>query len=64
MASARKCDRCGEYFDNSSHSLNHIVLDNSNSITNKYVKSLDLCPSCMDVLISWLQNKAVFAPLD
>ena len=64
MASARKCDRCGKYFDNSSHGFNHIVLNNLNSISDRYTKSLDLCPSCMDVLISWLQNKAVFAPLD
>lgn len=64
MASASKCDRCGKYFDNSSHGFNRITLNNSNIIDNRKDKKLDLCPSCMDVLISWLQNKAVFAPLD
>lgn len=64
MANAKKCDRCGKYFDNSSHGFNCIALNNSNILDNRKDKKLDLCPSCMKALMLYLQNKAVFAPLD
>ena len=63
MANAKKCDRCGEYFDYSSKGFNHLMLDNSYRLGNN-IKSFDLCPKCMDVLGSWLKSKAMFVPLD
>lgn len=63
MANAKKCDRCGGYFDNSSTGFNHIMLDNSNRISTNN-KMLDLCPSCMKALMLYLQNKAAIAPFD
>lgn len=63
MDNAKKCDRCGGYFDNSSTDFNYIILNNSNWVSNKH-KTLDLCPSCMKALTLYLQHKAAIAPFD
>lgn len=56
MANAKKCDRCGGYFDMSSSGFNRLLLCNSGRISNND-KVFDLCPTCMNNLRTWLDGK-------
>ena len=52
---ARKCDRCKDYFD----------LDTKRSEVKIGVRAemsfeIDLCPDCTAQLLSWTKNKAEF----
>lgn len=62
MAIANKCDRCGGYFDKSSDGYNKILLDNSYRLSC-YVKSFDICPTCMKQFMQWMNGKAVIIPV-
>lgn len=50
MSKARKCDKCGAFYE--PYRTNIIV------ITKDSVSSdgLDLCPDCMDTFKKWLKN--------
>lgn len=60
---AKKCDRCGEYYDRYHH-LSPIAYDNANGIvladfnddnvTYRNRKSIDLCPRCLNDFESWM----------
>lgn len=61
MALARKCDRCGKFYDNynmgdtiSLRKTNGIMFINV-QYNNKYYscKKFDLCPVCKDTLVDW-----------
>lgn len=56
MANAKKCDRCGGYFDISSNNFNRLSLYNSYR-TSDNGKMFDLCPTCMANLRTWLDGK-------
>lgn len=59
MANAKKCDRCGKFYD--------IHESNDYAVGIRFVDELggplrmvsDLCPDCMAKLINWLTNPAV-----
>ena len=62
MALARKCDRCGVFYDryNEDKSCN---VENTNAMafifhhednTYKICKRFDLCPNCKDGLVKWI----------
>lgn len=55
MADAKKCDRCGSFYD-------RIALPNSNYLLSKYTKDasklIDLCPTCSELLNLWMECKA------
>ena len=62
MASAKKCDRCGTYFDWKPEGYNQIMIENSYSINSK-LKKFDICPTCMKRFMQWMDNKAEIVPV-
>ena len=62
MAIAKKCDRCGEYFDRDSRGYNQVSIDNSFTLGN-CLKSFDVCPTCMERFMQWMNDKAVIVPV-
>lgn len=58
MASARKCDKCGELYEIYEQLPDDFTVAQLNK---RYVWSrLDLCPSCQVDLTLWMQGKAEF----
>lgn len=55
MASAKKCDRCGSYYDFVKGQPFSIMIFNYNEIANN--KIFDLCPDCMAKLHNWIDGK-------
>lgn len=54
MASAKKCDRCGSFYENKSK-----MFDNYYSITKKtplVYDDVDLCPDCEIKLSEWINE--------
>ena len=49
---ARKCDRCGVYYDNYNSEYNIIQTKNLAS-----VHDIDLCPECNKRLEEWIKEK-------
>lgn len=67
MAVARKCDRCGVYYDeynvkNNAGKINGIVFANIVSQDKYYSRGLyDLCPACSDELMKWFRKENINA---
>ena len=64
MAIARRCDRCGSYYDphndeNNAEKINSIKLININDTDNRYFSygPYDLCPACSNELMKWLKKE-------
>ena len=63
MALAKKCDRCGKFYDeynfaNDDKNINGIMTLNLDAQDHYYThKALDLCPSCKDSYEKWLNKK-------
>lgn len=58
MSTARKCDKCGEFYDEYNYSENNFSvcqLDHRNTWN-----CCDLCPKCQVDLTLWMQGKAEF----
>lgn len=62
MAVARKCDRCGAFYDRYNENNNDSI-ENSNAMafiihykndTYNTCKHFDLCPDCKDKLVNWI----------
>lgn len=60
---AKKCDRCGGYYDRyhylsqiANHKANGIVLADFNDNEDTYYnrKDIDLCPKCLNDFQSWM----------
>lgn len=47
MSKAKKCDRCGNYYDLYDHDIEI-------SKSREYYKYIDLCPKCHEALKDWL----------
>lgn len=62
MAIAKKCDRCGGYFDKDSSEYNQVLIDNSFTLGNR-LKAFDVCPTCMKRFMQWMNGKAVIVPV-
>lgn len=58
MADAKKCDRCGKYYDKNDRKM---LLYNYQG--KRYDKAFDLCPGCVTELERWF-NKDVLAEND
>lgn len=64
MASAKKCDRCGKYYDdNQAHTtgtnFGQSRIDGMAFTTTNgaYCKENDLCDECIGLLKEWLKGK-------
>ena len=63
MALAKKCDRCGNFYEsynttNDSKNINGIMTLNLDEQGRYYEhKPLDLCPNCKDSFEKWLNKK-------
>ena len=44
MAKAKKCDRCGKYYDSNISVVNGVALS---TISGRFVEFKDLCDSCI-----------------
>ena len=66
MATAKKCDRCGKYYEpyhfniDNNKFMNTLVITNEND--NKTIdivntRQFDLCQDCCEEFIFWLKNK-------
>ena len=59
MANAKKCDRCGSYYDEynirkNSEKINIVMIINIDSKDDYYSHGpYDLCPVCSDELMKW-----------
>ena len=51
---ARKCDRCGRYYDK--QDCDHYIEVHNLEWRGGRGKDFDLCPDCMRKLVSWLKN--------
>lgn len=57
MAKARKCDRCGKYFDILPGAVNYIETDNKDihgHFNPSFNREFDLCYDCANELVKWL----------
>ena len=63
MANARKCDRCGLYYNEYNVKYNAEKINGINLLNigwnNKYFSHgpYDLCPTCSDELMKWLRKE-------
>lgn len=55
MASAKKCDRCGAFYQKDDFSKNNKGLELS-SFNGLAWDRLDLCPECSHFLKEWFKN--------
>lgn len=57
MADAKKCDRCGEFFDKTGMTeMAELNMRNGYSISRRY----DLCDRCAEDLMKFMRNKNVY----
>ena len=63
MAMAKKCDRCGKFYENyptgnkSQYNALRIIQRNSIGETINGYTTYDLCPECMDELVKSMVTK-------
>lgn len=61
MADAKKCDRCGSFYD-------RMVRPDSDYLLSRYTKDasklIDLCPTCLTLLNLWMEGKADIIGID
>ena len=60
MSEAKKCDRCGNFYDiyeTDNHTAGFRFLDKWHNRSSQTI--YDLCPDCMEELTKWLANPAV-----
>lgn len=60
MSEAKKCDRCGNFYDiyeTDNHTAGFRFVDKRYNLSSQTI--YDLCPDCMGELINWLANPAV-----
>ena len=63
MANAKRCDRCGLYYDeynirNNSEKINIVMIINIDSKDDYYSHGpYDLCPACSNELMKWLKKE-------
>lgn len=69
MSLARKCDRCGTFYDpwDDEDALNHIAVSKRSYLidgnyTNAVINHLDLCPNCARFLRMWLEDNIRYEP--
>lgn len=63
MATARKCDRCGLYYDEYNvkdnaekiNGINLLIVDSDNRYFSHGPR--DLCPACSNELMKWLKKE-------
>lgn len=55
MSAAKKCDRCGTYFQLQSWKEQYAFIINAEY--GKQGKSFDLCDECMRKLVAWLKDE-------
>ena len=51
MSDAKKCDRCGSFYDTYYPT---IIIKRDTGLT---IRTIDLCPACQDSIESWLDLK-------
>lgn len=68
MSNAKKCDRCGKFYENHKRNFRINSTDFKNAIPawvklvdikDSYITSFDLCEQCMKDLWHWLCNEEV-----
>lgn len=62
MASAYKCDRCGNYYQQIGYLPPNYCVCRSNGL--KAGVKLDLCPDCGKVLEDWMDGKETLNEVD
>jgi len=66
MSLAKKCDRCGCYYDaqetKQGNGVAFVHLSNNNEITQTW-GAKDLCPKCMNEFRTWLYRKESYIQL-
>jgi hypothetical protein len=59
MADAKKCDRCGSFYDRGARSDSDFLLSKyCNSGRHDLTRVIDLCPTCSSLLNLWMEGKA------
>ena len=59
MADAKKCDKCGSFYDHPKDSEENRVYNIINTTTRKFI---DLCPDCQSSLEDWIERKKTKEP--
>lgn len=63
MADAKKCDRCGSFYDRMRDPCKGFVLSEYPS-NSGLIKVVDLCPTCSHLLDLWMEGKAEIVAID
>jgi len=62
MADAKKCDRCGIFYEEETVTIYEKEVDSIGLYGgNNFGRDLDLCPKCLESLKSWLEGEDVEA---
>lgn len=65
MSSAKKCDRCGKFFENKYDTAVELTTSSNEHRNVKFDcglnSDLDLCPECTESFIHWWANETVIS---
>lgn len=58
MSLAKKCDACGTLYEHYNYDVNGISFEylSSRGMINRTVRTMDLCPSCMDKIKTTIEQ--------
>lgn len=64
MADAKKCDRCGAFYDRCARPDSDFLLSKYCSNRKDASKIVDLCPTCSELLDLWMEGRADIVGID
>lgn len=58
MAEARKCDRCGKFYENAEwQKADTVDGDKFTLVLSGMFRNIDLCPKCQASLLAWWERQ-------
>lgn len=53
---AKRCDRCGKFYQASKEKSKYILMNNDPTKAYKRISQVDLCENCLKALERWMKN--------
>ncbi len=57
MSMAKKCDRCGAFYEHKKEKALYSILARDTAKAYNKTSSVDLCPGCIEKFDKWLREK-------